>query len=206
MIAAVAAGGGDDDWRIVALAENFGRHVDLADVDQPARAELEFQKALAVGAQRDVVVDAGGHIAEMRRRHVLVHHRFEIEHVERLLGTRNQVVVVARRPDERIGRTLRNRLRRERRKAAAGEQRACGEKLNEAATAGRPIDDRRHDGPPPRVFCDVSYRAGAAMETGAIALRASKLPSFAVDLRERSPCKTASQQSRSSASAKPAKP
>ena len=44
-------------------------HVDLADVDQPARAEHEFQEALAVGAQRDLVVDAGRHVAEMRGRH-----------------------------------------------------------------------------------------------------------------------------------------
>src|SRR6202035_59784 len=34
---------------------------------------------------------------------------------------------------------------------------------------------------PPRVFCRVSYRAGAAMETGAIAMLAPKLPSFARD-------------------------
>src|SRR5580704_9415274 len=146
MIAAVAARGVDDDRRLIALAENFSRHVDLADVDQPARAKLEFQKAVAVGAQRDVVVDAGGHVAEMRRRHVLVHHRLEIEHVERFLGTSNQVIVVARRPHERIGRPLRTRLRRERGKVGAGEQRACGEKLNEAAAAGRLLDDRRHDG------------------------------------------------------------
>ncbi len=136
MIGFMAAGRIDDDRRFVALAENFRAHVDLADVDQPARAELEFQKALAVGAQRDVVVDAGGHVAEMRRRHVLVHHRLEIEYVERFLGAGDQMVVVARRPDERIGRQLRIRLSRQRRKTGAGEQRACGEKLNEAAAAG----------------------------------------------------------------------
>ena len=142
----VPAGRIDDDRRFVALAEDFGAHVDLADVDQPARPELEFQETRAVGAQRDVVVDAGGHIAEMRRRYVLVHHRLEIEHVERFLGARNQMVVVARRPDERIGGSLGKRFLSERRKARASEQRAGHEKLNEAATAGRPIDDRHHDG------------------------------------------------------------
>src|ERR1700692_2259558 len=34
---------------------------------------------------------------------------------------------------------------------------------------------------PPRLFCRISYRAGAAMETGAIAMLAPKLPSFARD-------------------------
>src|SRR6516164_1284639 len=61
--------------------EDLGRHVDLADVNQPARAELEFQEALAIGAQRDLVVDARGHVAEMRGRHVLAADRLEIEDV-----------------------------------------------------------------------------------------------------------------------------
>jgi hypothetical protein len=57
---------------------------------------------------------------------------------------------------------------------------------------------------PGYLFCHVSYRASAAMETGAIAKLAPKLPSFVVDIREPSPCQMANRQSHSSASAKPA--
>ena len=46
----VAAGWRDHDRAIVAGAEDFGRHVDLADVDEPARPQLEFLEALAIGA------------------------------------------------------------------------------------------------------------------------------------------------------------
>ena len=135
MIGFMAAGRIDDDRRLIFLSENFRAHVDLADVDEAARPELEFQKALAVGPQRHVVVDAGRHVAEMGRRHVLVHHRLEIEDIERLFRARYQMIVVARRPDKRIGRPFRIRLRGQRREAGPGEQRACGEKLDEAAAA-----------------------------------------------------------------------
>ena len=109
MVGLMPAGRIDDDRRLVFLTEDFRAHVDLADVDQPARPQLEFQKALAVGAQRDVVVDARGHVAEMGRRHVLVHHRLEVEHVERFLGAGNELVVIARRPDIGIGPPFRER-------------------------------------------------------------------------------------------------
>ena len=118
MIGFMAAGRIDDDRRFVALAEDFRRHVDLADIDQSSRPQLEFQKSFAVGAQGHVIVDARRHVAEMGRRHVLVHHRLEIEHVERLLRARDQMIVVARRPDERIGRPLRIRLLRQRRQSS----------------------------------------------------------------------------------------
>ena len=75
----------DDDRRVVFHAEDFGAHVDLADVDQPARPQLKLEEALAIGAQRDLVVDAGRHVAEMRRRNVVAADRLEIEHVDRLL-------------------------------------------------------------------------------------------------------------------------
>jgi len=83
--------------------ENLGRRVDLADVDQPARTELEFQEALAVGAQRDLVVDTRGHVAKMRGRNVLAADRLEIEDVDRLLGRLDELVGAHGRPHQRIG-------------------------------------------------------------------------------------------------------
>ena len=55
---ALAADRCDHDRRVVFHAKNVGAHVDLADVDQPARAKLKFEEALAVGAQRHLVIDA----------------------------------------------------------------------------------------------------------------------------------------------------
>src|SRR5262249_36657557 len=81
----------DNDWAIVVHAENFGAHVDFADIDQTARAQLEFQEALAIRAQSYLIVDARGHVAEMRRRHVMAHHRLEVEYVDRLLGALDEV-------------------------------------------------------------------------------------------------------------------
>ena len=58
MIGFMAAGRIDDNRRLIFLPENFRTHVDLADIDEAARPELEFLKARAVGPQRHVVVDA----------------------------------------------------------------------------------------------------------------------------------------------------
>ncbi len=68
---ALAADWRAHDWRGIFGAEDIDAHVDLADVDQAPRPELEFQEALAVGAKRHFVVDARRHVAEMRRRDVL---------------------------------------------------------------------------------------------------------------------------------------
>ena len=104
----------DDDRRVVAHAENLGAHVDLADVDQAARTQHEFQEAFAIGAQRDFIVDAGRHVAEMRRRNVGAADRLEIENVDRLLRALDQVLGLERRPHDGIGqlRARRRTLRR----------------------------------------------------------------------------------------------
>ena len=64
----------------------------------------------------------------MRRRHVLVRDRLEVEHVERLARAADQLVERARSPDHRIGQApqlLREGL-------GAAEQRAGGEELTAA--------------------------------------------------------------------------
>ena len=127
----VAAGRRDHDRAVVADAEDLDAHVDLADVDQPPRPQLELPEALAVGAQRHLVVDAGRHVAEMRRRDVLLHHRLEVEHVERLPGVGDQLVEIARRPVHRIGQPQLLPPGR-----CARQQRACRQELQQAAAAG----------------------------------------------------------------------
>src|ERR1700682_5522440 len=79
---AVATGRRDDDRTVIAGAEEFGRHVDRADIDEPAWAQLEVEEALAIGAQRHLVVGASYHVAEMRRRQILLRGRLEAEDVE----------------------------------------------------------------------------------------------------------------------------
>ena len=130
----LAADRRDDDRGGVSHAEDVDAHVDLADVDEPPRPELEFEEALAVGAQGHFVVDAGGHVAEMRRRHVLPAHRLEIEDVDGLLRRLDEVVRLPRPPHQRIGH---HRLGQQRfgqgGRAARSQQRTRGEILQEAA-------------------------------------------------------------------------
>ena len=123
----------------VGLAEQLHPRVELADIDQAARPELEFLEALAVGAQRHLVVDAGRHVAEMRRRHVLVRDQLEVEHVERLARAADQLVERARSPDHRIGQAL--QLLRERLGAAeqAGSRRGTDSSRRRLASVFRPI-------------------------------------------------------------------
>ncbi len=148
-------------------SENLRAHIDLADVDKAARTELKLLKALAVGPQRHIVVDAGRHVAEMRGRHVLVHHRLEIEHVECFLRTRNQVLVVTRCPHERVGRPLRVLLR-QRREARAGKQRTCGEELDETAAARGFFGGQLHDGRFLRILAYAPARAAGSILSAAV--------------------------------------
>jgi hypothetical protein len=143
----VAAGWRDHDRAIVAGAEDFGRHFDLADIDQPARPQLEFLEALAIGAQRHLVVGAGDDDAEMPRRQILLRDRLEVEDVERLLWIGDDVVQVARRPHHRIGRPRRQALR-ESGQGPRSHERTGGEKLQHATPAGGAKLVPRHDQSP----------------------------------------------------------
>jgi hypothetical protein len=124
----LAADRREHDRACIFHSEDLGRHVDLADVDQPARTELEFQEAFAVGAQRDLVVDARGHVAEMRGRNVLAADRFEIEDVDRLLGRLDELVGAHGRPHQRIGKLAAGRkpFAGKGVKPSGGEQRTSG--------------------------------------------------------------------------------
>src|SRR5207237_587378 len=109
--------------------------------------QLQLEKILAVRAQGDLVVDAGGHVAEMGGWHVLPRHRLEIEHVDRFLRALDQLVWLECGPGDGVGRArLRQELREHRR--AGGGDRACGEELQEPAT----IVDRHGDLLPPPVY------------------------------------------------------
>jgi hypothetical protein len=107
------------------------------------RHELEFEKILAVGAQRNLVVEAGGHVAEMRGRGVLAAHRFEVEHIDRVLWTIDQCAAARRRPYHRIGQFGR-RFHAVGPQSAGCQQWASSEVLQKTAAAGGANDRRRH--------------------------------------------------------------
>jgi hypothetical protein len=88
-----------------------------------------FRLALAIGLQRELIVDAGCQVAEMRRWNIFLHHRLELEHVERLPGIGNQVLKIARGPLDRIGST------QSLGESALREQGTRREELKEAAAA-----------------------------------------------------------------------
>src|SRR5688572_32364696 len=61
---AMAADRAEEDWRRPRAAENLDRRVDLADVDEPPRTQLETRESFPVPFHRHVVVDAGRHRSE----------------------------------------------------------------------------------------------------------------------------------------------
>src|SRR5882724_12848668 len=83
----VGAGRAYEDRRIISGAEKLDAGIDLGDVIETVRHELEFEKILTVGTQRNFVINTGRHVAKMRGRHILASHRFEVEHVDRVLWT-----------------------------------------------------------------------------------------------------------------------
>jgi hypothetical protein len=125
----VAAGGRDRDRAVVARAEQLDAHVDAADIDQAARPQLQFLETVAVGAHGRVVVDAGRHVADMRRRRRLVHRRFDVEDIDRLCGIGDDRIGPRRALTERPG---------------GSQQRACCHEPQEMAAAGDRIHTRNH--------------------------------------------------------------
>src|SRR5262249_60980800 len=112
------------------------------------RPELIAQEGLSIGTQRDLIVEARSHIAEMRRRHVLLHHRLEIEDGERLFRLADELADVPRRPRQWIGRTRRSGdVLRKSRPANLRQQWAPDQELQDAATARGPLKWRHHHSP-----------------------------------------------------------
>ena len=128
--------GRQHDRARIGLAEQLHAQVQRLDVDHAPRPELELQEAFAVGAQGHLVVDAGRHVAEMRRRHVLVHHRLEVEDVDGLARRGDQLVERARAPYRRIGQALLLRQRL----GSVGHERTRSKELQETTTGGEGAD------------------------------------------------------------------
>src|SRR5262245_64773946 len=81
MKGAVARGRADENRAIVGETQDRAPRVDLADIDKAPRPQLELEKALAIGAQGHLIVDARDEVPEVRRRQVLARDGLEIEEI-----------------------------------------------------------------------------------------------------------------------------
>ena len=138
----VATGWAYENRQIKPGAEKLHAGIDLGHVPETAREQLEFQEPLAVRAQRDLVIDAGRHVAEVRWRHVLACHRLEVEHVDCVLRGFNKFTT-RWRPNRRIGQ-LGRRFHAVSPYCARREQRTSGQVLKKTASAGRGNNRRGH--------------------------------------------------------------
>ncbi len=82
----VAAHRTDKNRAIERHAEELDFHVDFRDIHQAARIELDMLVSADIGLQREIVVDAGRHVAPMRGRQDPVREFFKIHYTERFLG------------------------------------------------------------------------------------------------------------------------
>ena len=149
VVGPIASGRCDADQQVIFHAEDLNAGVDLGNVVQAPRPQLKFQKALAIGAQRDFIIDAGRHVAEMRRRHVLAAHRLKVEHVDRLIGALDRILGIERGPVAGIRKPSHGcrDLARDRSPSAGRQQRAAGQELQEAASAGSLMRSRHNSLP-----------------------------------------------------------
>ena len=108
MEGAHAGHGAEEERSRQRLPEDFGGGVDTAHVHQVAGPDLHAVEGLPVGADRAIVVHAGGQIAPVRRRQCATRRLLEVEQVEGVLDRRDRVLGPERRRQRQ-----RQRARRE---------------------------------------------------------------------------------------------
>src|SRR5215467_7921191 len=79
----------EHDGRVPFDAKNGPRHVDVRDIHQSTRPNLNARITLVISADGGVVVHAGGEISPMSGGNVFSSRWFKIHHVERLVGRGN---------------------------------------------------------------------------------------------------------------------
>src|SRR5215470_20135383 len=95
----ICAGWADENRRGIPRAENLSAGINVGHVNEAARAQLEFLETFPIGTQGHFIVDAGRHVAEVRRRYVFSHERLKVEYVDRILRACDCVLQIARSPD-----------------------------------------------------------------------------------------------------------
>src|SRR5262245_35873221 len=82
-----------EDGRLPLRAEYVNREIRFGNVHQPAWLQADALEGLHVALQREVVFDACGHVAPVRRRQRATRRFLEVHDLEEVLcGRRNRVV------------------------------------------------------------------------------------------------------------------
>jgi hypothetical protein len=123
----LAARRAQEDRAVVHGSEQLDAHVHFRRVAQTTRPELKVAEALAVGAQRHVVVDAAFHVGPVAGEDFPVRGFFEVEHTERFSGFGDYIRCGRRRLGERAA------LDEGCHSTERGDVRARGEKAKEVA-------------------------------------------------------------------------
>jgi hypothetical protein len=85
--------GADEDGRLPFVPEHLDAQIRFRDVDEPARLEADALEGVHVPLQRQVVVDAGRHVAPVRRRQRAAGGLLEVHHLEEVFrGGRYRIV------------------------------------------------------------------------------------------------------------------
>src|SRR5579864_6075407 len=82
------------DGRIPLRAKDGARHVDVGDIDETSRTNLDERVSLVIGSRRSVVINARREISPMRRRNVFSRRGLKIHHVKRLIRRGNDRVAL----------------------------------------------------------------------------------------------------------------
>src|SRR6266403_2121832 len=75
----------EHNWRGPLRAEEADGHVEVLDIDEPPRSNLDARVTFAICAHGPIVIHAGGKIAKMRWRQYFARCRLKIHHVEGLV-------------------------------------------------------------------------------------------------------------------------
>src|SRR5258705_3652685 len=81
----------EKNWRFPSRPKQFDRRIELLDVNQAPRTNLNMLVGSVVQANGCIVVDSRSEIREMPRRKFLAGHGFEFRHIQGLFGARNRL-------------------------------------------------------------------------------------------------------------------
>ena len=138
------ADGAEQDRRRVALAEELDGHVDVRDVDEPLRSELDLLEPFAVRRDRAEVVGALRHVRVVVRADGVAHYGLEVEDVQRLFRALDEAGPLECATEHRVvlrgeAALLRRELAQRQRARERVRERALREESQESAPRARRV-------------------------------------------------------------------
>ena len=116
MKGALSTDGTDEKRRLPPRAEDLGAEIGLGHIDEAARLQADMPERLDIRLQRQVVIDAAGHVAPMRGRKGAPRSLLEVHHLQRVFGAAEHRRII------RDGNLLRPRANRRREHGTRGEE------------------------------------------------------------------------------------